>query len=128
MLVRFDGQHLAVPRFGRRCNDLRACCFRRDRRTLSLDDDTPAMTELRRNLASAAPDPESIACGSETADRLARAVAVLGAKDRLLVELHLVRGMPLPVVADMLGVTPNAAYVRKSRVLDRLRRSLEESA
>jgi RNA polymerase sigma factor (sigma-70 family) len=102
--------------------------LRRDRRTLSLDDDTPAMTELRRTLVSAAPDPESIAHGSETADRLARAVAALGPKDRLLVELHLLRGTPLPVVADTLGVTANAAYVRKSRVLERLRRSLEEPA
>ncbi len=101
--------------------------LRRDRRTTSLDDDTPAMTELRRCLASGAPDPESVARGAETAERLTRAVAALGPKDRLLVELHLLRGTPLPVVADMLGVTANAAYVRKSRVLERLRRSLEES-
>jgi DNA-directed RNA polymerase specialized sigma24 family protein len=42
----------------------------------------------------------------------------------MLAELHLVRGRTLDEVAELLGVTMNAAYVRKSRVLDRLRRSL----
>lgn len=100
--------------------------LRRERRTLSLDDDTPAMTELRRSLASAAPDPETAARGAETATRLRNAIAALAPKDRLLVELHLLRGAPLAAVAEALGVTANAAYVRKSRVLERLRRGLEE--
>jgi RNA polymerase sigma factor (sigma-70 family) len=101
--------------------------LRRERRMVSLDDDTPAMTELRRALRSESGDPELGVQGAETATRLAAAIASLGPKDRLLVELHLMRGAALPAVAVALGVTANAAYVRKSRVLERLRRSVEET-
>jgi RNA polymerase sigma factor (sigma-70 family) len=99
--------------------------LRRERRFVSLDDDAPAMTDLRRALRSETGDPELDLQGSETATRLADAIATLGAKDRLLVELHVVRGASLPAVAAALGVTANAAYVRKSRVLERLRRTVE---
>jgi RNA polymerase sigma factor (sigma-70 family) len=98
--------------------------LRREARVVGLDDDTPGMLELRRSLRSADPDPESTMQGAETAERLAIAMAELGAKDRLLAELHLVRGRALEEVAQVLGVTMNAAYVRKSRLLERLRRSL----
>jgi RNA polymerase sigma factor (sigma-70 family) len=102
--------------------------LRRDRRLVSLDDDSTAMTELRRTLQGGTADPELAFQGSETAGQLARAIAGLGPKDRLLVELHLLRGASLPAVATALGVSANAAYVRKSRVLDRLRRSVKDIA
>jgi RNA polymerase sigma factor (sigma-70 family) len=98
--------------------------LRRDARVVGLDDDTPSMLELRRSLRSPDPDPESTMQGAETAERLAVAMAELGPKDRLLAELHLVRGRALEEVAQVLGVTMNAAYVRKSRLLERLRRTL----
>ncbi len=101
--------------------------LRRERRVVSLDDDGPAMTDLRRALRSADGDPELGVQGHETATQLAAAIATLGAKDRLLVELHLVRGASLPTVAAALGVTANAAYVRKSRVLERLRQIVGET-
>jgi RNA polymerase sigma factor (sigma-70 family) len=100
--------------------------LRRERRLVALDDETPAMIELRRSLRSDAPDPADSAEAAETAARLAGELDALGAKDRLLVELHLVRGVGLPEVARALGVSANAAYVRKSRILKSLRRSLEE--
>jgi RNA polymerase sigma-70 factor (ECF subfamily) len=102
--------------------------LRRERRLVSLDDDGPAMTDLRRTLRSDSADPELGVQASEAAARLADAIARLGSKDRILVELHLLRGASLPAVATALGVTANAAYVRKSRVLDRLRRSLAETS
>ncbi len=95
--------------------------LRRDSRMVALDDDTPGMLELKRGLRSNLPEPEAVMQGAETAARLSRAMAQLGPKDRLLVELHLVRGAALEEVARLLGVSMNAAYVRKSRVLDRLR-------
>jgi RNA polymerase sigma factor (sigma-70 family) len=98
--------------------------LRRDARVVALDDDTPGMLELRRSLRSAEPNPEEVMQGAETAERLASAMAELGPKDRLLAELHLVRGRALEEVAEVLGVTMNAAYVRKSRLLERLRRTL----
>ena len=98
--------------------------LRRDARVVALDDDTPRMLELRRSLRSETPGPEEEMQGTETAERLAQEMAQLGPKDRLLTELHLVRGRSLDEVAQLLGVTMNAAYVRKSRILDRLRRAL----
>jgi RNA polymerase sigma-70 factor (ECF subfamily) len=98
--------------------------LRREGRVVALDDDTPRMLELRRSLRTEEPDPETAMQGSEVAERLSRAMAQLGPKDRLLAELHLVRGRSLDDVAEVLGVTMNAAYVRKSRVLERLRRML----
>ena len=95
--------------------------LRRDRRLVSLDDDGAAMTELRRTLRSDSADPARVAEGADAAAALRAAIHGLGAKDRLLVELHLLRGASLPAVAEALGVSANAAYVRKSRVLERLR-------
>jgi len=102
--------------------------LRRERRMVSLDDDGPAMTELRRTLRSESGDPERTAEGADLAAKLRDAIASLGPKDRLLVELHLLRGASLPAVATALGVTANAAYVRKSRVLERLRRTIREGS
>jgi RNA polymerase sigma factor (sigma-70 family) len=99
--------------------------LRREHRLLSLDDETPAMTELRRVLSSGTAGPEEIVQGSETAARLAQAIQQLAPKDRLLVEIHILRGAPLDAVAHALGVSANAAYVRKSRVLERLRQALK---
>ena len=102
--------------------------LRRDTRLVALDDDTPPMLELRRTLRSDGPDPEAVLQGAETAARLQQTMAELGPKDRLLAEMHLVRGASLEEVARLLGVTMNAAYVRKSRVLDRLRRAITRGA
>jgi len=100
--------------------------LRRERRLVALDDETPSMQELRRSLRSDAPDPADAAVAEQTAARLTDAVAALAPKDRLLVELHLVRGVGLPEVARTMGVTANAAYVRKSRILKSLRAALED--
>ena len=99
--------------------------LRRERRLLSLDDETPAMVELRRALRSGVAGPEEAVQGAETAARLAEAIRHLAPKDRMLVEIHIVRGAPLDAVAHALGVSANAAYIRKSRVLDRLRQTLK---
>jgi RNA polymerase sigma-70 factor, ECF subfamily len=101
--------------------------LRRDARVVALDDETPRMLELQRSLRSDEPSPEEALQGAEIAERLARAMEQLGPKDRLLAELHLVRGRALDDVARLLGVTMNAAYVRKSRILDRLRRMLGDA-
>lgn len=102
--------------------------LRREGRVVMLEDDTPRMAEIRRSLRSEHGDPEAAMQGAEAVERLARAMAQLTAKDRLVAELHLVRGRALEDVAAILGVTMNAAYVRKSRLLERLRRVLGGSA
>lgn len=102
--------------------------LRREGRAVLLEDDTPRMSQLRRSLRSEHGDPEAAMQGAETVERLERAMAQLNAKDRLLAELHLMRERSLEDVAEILGVTMNAAYVRKSRLLERLRRLLGRSA
>jgi RNA polymerase sigma factor (sigma-70 family) len=98
--------------------------LRRERRLVSLDDDSRTMTELRRTLRTDEPSPEDTLTASEIGAHLQDAIRRLAPKDRLLVELHVLRGAPLLDVAAALGVTANAAYVRKSRVLERLRRNM----
>ena len=95
--------------------------LRQDARLVALDDNTPRMLELRRTLRSENPGPDEAMQGTEIAERLVQAMMQLGPKDRLLAELHFVRGRSLGEVAQLLGVTMNAAYVRKSRLLERLR-------
>lgn len=101
--------------------------LRREARLVALDDDTPQMLEVRRSLRSDDGDPEVAVQAAEAVEGLRRALAQLGPKDRLLAELHLVRGRALEDVAEILGVTMNAAYVRKSRLLERLRRLVGRS-
>jgi RNA polymerase sigma factor (sigma-70 family) len=101
--------------------------LRREGRLVPLDDDTTHMLEIRRSLRSEDAGPEAAMQGAEAAERLDRALAQLAPKDRLMAELHLVRGRSLEDVAEILGVTMNAAYVRKSRLLERLRRLLGHS-
>jgi RNA polymerase sigma-70 factor, ECF subfamily len=100
--------------------------LRRERHLVSLDDESPRMLGLRRALSSDTAGPEERLQGSEALGRLARIVDGLSPKDRLLVELHLVRGAAVEEVAAVLGVTMNAVYVRKHRVLERLRREMRE--
>ena len=100
--------------------------LRRDRRLPSLDDERPEMRALQRRLATEAAGPEQEFEGREIAGRLAAAVARLAPTDRLLAELHVVRGAALADVARTLGLSANAAYIRKSRLLQRLRRALTE--
>ncbi len=102
--------------------------LRRESRVVALDDDTPRMLALRRSLASENADPEVAMQGREAAERLGHVMAQLNAKDRVLAELHLVRGRSLEHVAEVLGVTMNAAYVRKSRLVERLRKVFGEGA
>jgi RNA polymerase sigma-70 factor (ECF subfamily) len=101
--------------------------LRRERHSPSLDDDTGPMLELRRSLSADTPSPEDTVVAAETGARLRDAIRGLASKDRVLVELHIIRGVPIQEVATTLGVTTNAAYVRKSRVLERLRQSLSST-
>jgi RNA polymerase sigma-70 factor (ECF subfamily) len=102
--------------------------LRRERRVVSMDDDSQRMHDLRRALASTSPGPEQMVAGGELGERLRLAVEALPPKDRMLVELHVLRGAPIEDVATALGASMNAVYVRKSRILDRLRRALGETA
>jgi DNA-directed RNA polymerase specialized sigma24 family protein len=72
------------------------------------------------------PDPEWQSLAQESHDRLSAAISRLSAQDRLMVRLHVERGVTLAVLATMFGL-PNAqaAHRRVRESLARLRQLLE---
>ena len=72
------------------------------------------------------PDPEWLALSRESRERLADAMARLSDEDRLLLRLHVERGVTLATLAGMFGLAnPQAAHRRVQRVLAQLRQMLE---
>jgi RNA polymerase sigma factor (sigma-70 family) len=59
----------------------------------------------------------------EQHDALQTALAALSPPDRLLVELYYGEGVPLPVIAEQLAITPAAARQRLHRARGRLQRA-----
>ena len=59
---------------------------------------------------------------------LRRLVALLPAREQLLVRLHFVDGLEIPDVAKVLGITENATHVLKSRVRAKLRGQMHAEA
>jgi RNA polymerase sigma factor (sigma-70 family) len=99
--------------------------LRKEGRTVSLDD--PEGNEGRRILearvdSSSGPEPNVEA--AERAGRVRELVALLPAKDQIFVQLFYFQGLPIDEVAEAIGITTNAAYVRKMRLHEKLRRLL----
>lgn len=100
--------------------------LRRPERTVSLDD--PAAADVRAvHEAGGDPrgDPEAQALSADMRRRIRALVAELEPKDRLFVRLFYFQGLSVEEVAELLGVSRNAAYVRKMRLHGRLRSLLE---
>ncbi len=57
---------------------------------------------------------------------LVTGLARLSADDRELLRSRFFDDLPTPLLAEVLGITPNALYVRLHRALERLRRILAE--
>ena len=95
--------------------------------------------QVLRDLAPAVDSPDALsfaveAAGPDAADvaeqsrLIERALDVLGAEDRLLVELYVVEELPAETVAKALGLpNPKAVYNRAYRVLAGLREHLERA-
>ena len=58
---------------------------------------------------------------------LAKAVEDLSPRERILVELFFRKGLPAEDVAAILRITIGAVYTQKSRILAKLRETLEKS-
>ena len=56
---------------------------------------------------------------------LARGLARLSNEDRELLECRFFDDLPTPLLAEILGISPNALYVRLHRALERLRAAME---
>jgi RNA polymerase sigma-70 factor (ECF subfamily) len=103
------------------CRDLwRSGAFRMGLRSRDVDD--PAVAE---RLVSPAPDPERHALASERERLVQEALARLPDPLRLVIVLHDWQGVGHPEIAEMLGLSHDAARKRYSRALAALARELE---
>jgi RNA polymerase sigma factor (sigma-70 family) len=100
--------------------------LRRPERTVSLDD--PAIVQTRA-IDEAGNDPlggpETQALAADRRRRIRALVAELAPNDRLFVRLFYFEGLSVEEAAAVLGITRNAAYVRKMRLHGRLRTLVE---
>lgn len=60
----------------------------------------------------------------DTAIDLANGLARLSSEDRELLECRFFDDLPTPLLAEILGISPNALYVRLHRALERLRQAM----
>lgn len=91
----------------------------------SLDD--PGPDAVADEPASEQPDPEWLALSGESHQQLAEAMKRLGVEDRLLLRLHVERGVTLARLAEMFGMAnPQAVHRRIRDLLAHLRRMLKE--
>lgn len=96
--------------------------LRRDRPTTSLDG------ERAPRPADPGPDPLDVMLARADRDRFDALVALaaeLSASDRLLLEMYYLRGMKAPAIAAALQVERGVVYVRKNRLLGRLRKAAQ---
>lgn len=101
--------------------------LRREGRTISLDD--PNNIEswwVREAQPDAKPGPEPQVEEAQRAARVRELIAQLPPKDQMFVQLFYFQGLPIEEVANTIGITTNAAYVRKMRLHEKLRRLVAE--
>ncbi len=77
---------------------------------------------VRETHPDARPGPEPLVEEAMRAARVRAMIEDLPPKDQLFVRLFYFKGLPIEEVAQTLGITTNAAYVRKMRLHDKLRR------
>ncbi|MBU6280640.1 sigma-70 family RNA polymerase sigma factor [bacterium] len=97
--------------------------LRKEGRTISLDDPGNAeATKIRETRPDGTPGPEPQVEEAMRAARVREMIEDLPSKDRLFVQLFYFQGLPIEEVAQNLSITTNAAYVRKMRLHEKLRR------
>jgi RNA polymerase sigma factor (sigma-70 family) len=97
--------------------------LRREGRTVSLDDpDNWETARVRDAEPDGKPGPEPQVEEAERASKVREMILQLPPKDQAFVQLFYFQGLPIEEVARTIGITTNAAYVRKMRLHDKLRR------
>ena len=97
--------------------------LRREGRTVSLDDpDNWESARVRDAEPDGKPGPEPQVEEAERASKVREMILQLPPKDQAFVQLFYFQGLPIEEVARTIGITTNAAYVRKMRLHDKLRR------
>jgi RNA polymerase sigma-70 factor, ECF subfamily len=101
--------------------------LRREGRTVSLDDPNNRESwRIREAEPDARPGPEPLVEEAQRASRVRELIAQLAPKDQLFVQLFYFQGLPIEEVANTIGITTNAAYVRKMRLHEKLRRLVSD--
>ena len=97
--------------------------LRREGRTVSLDDpNNVESSRVREAEPDAKPGPEPLVAEAQRAAKVREMIGQLPPKDQLFVQLFYFQGLPIEEVAQTIGITTNAAYVRKMRLHEKLRR------
>lgn len=97
--------------------------LRREGRTISLDDpESGESWRVREARPDSRPGPEPQLEAAERAARVRELVTHLPPKDQMFVQLFYFQGLPIDEVATTIGITTNAAYVRKMRLHQKLRK------
>lgn len=85
------------------------------------------VTELA-GLGDDAANPLERLADSERQELYRRAIDALSESEKLLFRLHIERELSLPEVARLMDITPQNAYTRKHRLIQKLRDQLASSA
>lgn len=85
-----------------------------------------AVPGLHEDAACSAPGPDLAACTADDARGLHQQLAALSDRDRRALWLRDAHGVPIPEVADELGLTEGSTRVMLTRARRRLRESLRE--
>ncbi|MDG2307972.1 MAG: sigma-70 family RNA polymerase sigma factor [Candidatus Binatia bacterium] len=97
--------------------------LRREGRTISLDDpESGESWRVREARPDSRPGPEPQVEAAERAAKVRELVTQLPPKDQMFVQLFYFQGLPIDEVATTIGITTNAAYVRKMRLHQKLRK------
>ena len=97
--------------------------LRREGRTVSLDDpESGESWRIRETRPDSRPGPEPQVEAAERASKVRDLVSQLPPKDQMFVQLFYFQGLPIEEVASTIGITTNAAYVRKMRLHQKLRK------
>ena len=97
--------------------------LRREGRTISLDDpESGESWRVRETRPDSRPGPEPQVEAAERAAKVRELVTQLPPKDQMFVQLFYFQGLPIDEVASTIGITTNAAYVRKMRLHQKLRK------
>lgn len=97
--------------------------LRREGRTISLDDpESGESWRVRETRPDSRPGPEPQVEAAERAAKVRELVTHLPPKDQMFVQLFYFQGLPIDEVATTIGITTNAAYVRKMRLHQKLRK------
>jgi RNA polymerase sigma-70 factor (ECF subfamily) len=96
--------------------------MRRHKPTLSLDQESEENFSLKDIIANDSISAKDMLTDEEKLESLKDCIEKLDIDERYFLELHINRDLALEDIKDMLGISRGAADMRKSRIIDKLKR------